>query len=305
MGARRVVPPVPSRDAPTISVNLPTLRRGPISHQNSYPYPRIMPPSTNGASISTSSEKKLSDLLKFSPKELHPLLGTTASELDDIFEQVDWAEEEIAAASRRHPTQADALFHAFSLLKPQYSRIARRRMTTEFVYRAHCRELLGRVIAGEDTRPGTAVEAVCALGEAFGATTLRKSAIGLYIRMWKQAFPDKDIFGDRLQHYEALEKTHIDDHETWIRDKLANKSRAFTMIDCTGQHHGEWVICRYADPARQTTRPATSVKRPARAQQPAPAAAAPYPSQSIPSELTVGSAGMGAAGHHTLTQVGS
>ncbi|MFI7641885.1 hypothetical protein [Nonomuraea sp. NPDC049400] len=176
-------------------------------------------------------------------------------------------------------------------------------MTTEFVYRAHCRELLSRVIAGEDTRPGTAAEAVCAMIDAFKATTLRKSAIGLYIRMWKQAFPDKDIFGDRLQHYEALEKTHIDDHETWVRDKLANKNRVLTTIECTGQHHSEWVTCRYADPSSgQSTRPAKPVKRSARAAQPVPV---PPPSQSSQCELTVGSAGMGEAGHHILTQVGS
>ncbi|MEV1170826.1 hypothetical protein [Nonomuraea sp. NPDC049784] len=247
----------------------------------------------------------LSDLLQSAP-ELTPILGAAASELDNTLDQVDWAEEEIAAASRRHPTQADVLFHTFSLLKPQYSRLTHRRMTTEFVFRAHCRELLGRVIAGEDTRPGTAVEALCALGPALRATTLTKSAIGLYIRMWKQAFPDRDIFGDRLQHYEALEKTHIDDHETWLRDKLANKNRQLTTIDCKGQHHREWVTCRYADPSRgPATRPATPAKRPASTAQPVPAAAAPPPTQSVQRQLAVGPAGMGAAGPHTLTQVGS
>jgi hypothetical protein len=52
---------------------------------------------------------------------------------------VDWAEDEIDQAMKRHPTEADRIFHAFPLLVPTLSSQA---WAVEFVVRGHCRELL-------------------------------------------------------------------------------------------------------------------------------------------------------------------
>src|SRR4051794_21712298 len=87
--------------------------------------------------------------------------------LDDIFTEaastfaaIDWAEEEIAAAQRRHPHQADAIWHTFKILTP---RDIGPGMGTEFVYRGFARELLDRVAAGADLRPATAAEVLLIL----------------------------------------------------------------------------------------------------------------------------------------------
>jgi hypothetical protein len=68
------------------------------------------------------------------------------AEVASLLTPVEWAEDEIAAASRRHPGQADLLFHAFGLLKP---RDIGSGMGTEFVYRGHAHELLERVKRAE------------------------------------------------------------------------------------------------------------------------------------------------------------
>ena len=48
------------------------------------------------------------------------LLAQIGSGLQSLFAAMDWADEEIAAASRRHPGQADLLYHAFGVLTPRH-----------------------------------------------------------------------------------------------------------------------------------------------------------------------------------------
>ena len=76
------------------------------------------------------------------------------SEVTAAFRIVEWGCDEIAQAQKRHPGHDDLLWHAFALIHPTHDMIA----STEFAYRGHARELLKRVAAGEDTRPGTAAE---------------------------------------------------------------------------------------------------------------------------------------------------
>ncbi|WP_329431292.1 hypothetical protein OG339_47865 (plasmid) [Streptosporangium sp. NBC_01495] len=179
------------------------------------------------------------------------ILKIPLKELNGSFTQMDWAEEEIANAMRRHPTEADTLFHCFVLLKPTSDR-----MDTEFVYRSHCRELLNRAAAGEDTRPGTAVEVCCACSDSNKLGPFTSPAAGLYMRVWAQAFPDKPMFAGRHEHHEALEGSRIDDLEKGLRGKLAVKDRRLGTIECDGRHHGEPVRCRYVGPGLgSTTRP--------------------------------------------------
>lgn len=163
--------------------------------------------------------------------------------LAGIFEHMEWAEEEIEKARARHPQHADRIYHSFLLLRPN---VALKRMETEFVYRSHCRELLDRVAAGEDTRPGTAAEICCTLLETSLVAPLTSAAVGLYMRMWQAArFPEFREFAEAGRHHEALEKTVIDDHEQIARRKLAIPDRRLGDIDCRGLHHGEQVDCVY------------------------------------------------------------
>ncbi len=83
------------------------------------------------------------------------LLARVQAEVTGAAALVDVAEDEIEQAAVRHPQAADDLFHCFRLLVPAFEA---RAWGTEFVLRAHCRELLERVAAGQDTRPGTNAE---------------------------------------------------------------------------------------------------------------------------------------------------
>lgn len=160
--------------------------------------------------------------------------------------QQDWAEDEISRAQQRHPDVADVLHHSFSLLTATHER-----MTTEFIYRAHARELIERVATGVLTKPATSVEVVLLLMRASLVTPLNTTAFGLYLRMWRRAgLPDlggpiEDLDG----HYEAINASGIDDFEAIARRKLAMPSRVLTLVACEGRHLGEPADCRFA-PAR-------------------------------------------------------
>ncbi len=160
--------------------------------------------------------------------------------------QQDWAEDEISRGQQRHPDVADVLHHSFSLLTA-----TQERMATEFVYRAHARELIERVATGVATKPGTSVEVALSLMQASLVTPLNTTAFGLYLRMWRQAgLPDlggpiEDLDG----HYEAINASGIDDFEAIARRKLTKPSRVLTLVACEGRHLGEPADCRFA-PAR-------------------------------------------------------
>ena len=160
------------------------------------------------------------------------------------FELVEWAEEEIETARARHPQHADRIHHSFLLLRPN---TGLDRMKSEMVYRSHCRELLDRVAAGEDTRPGTAAEVCCAMLNTSLLAPLTSAATGLYMRMWHAAgLPEVDGFTEASRHHEALEKPTIDDHEQFARRTLAMTDRRLGDIECAGRHHGDEVDCAYA-----------------------------------------------------------
>ncbi|MEV6276691.1 hypothetical protein [Nocardia sp. NPDC051832] len=178
------------------------------------------------------------------------LLGENfGSALGMSFETMAWAEEEIDKTRARHPEHSDRLFHSFSLLASTHQR-----METEFVYRSHCRELLDRVAAGEDTRPGTAAEICCALLQVSQLSPLRSSAVGLYLRMWRVAgFPGWPELAQASANHEALEKSRIDDNERFARNQLKVAERRLSEIICAGLHHSEAVDCLYSRASSQLT----------------------------------------------------
>ncbi len=177
------------------------------------------------------------------------LAVTVMDELADAFSTIDWAEDEITRAIRRHPGHADALYHSFGLIRP---RDVGPGMGAEFVYRSHAAELLDRVAVGADTRPATAAELCLVCCEASLRAPMHGAAAGLYFRMWLQAFPDKPITPDQADeqvHYEKLYGTQIDDLERTLRNKTADPHRQLRDIDCAGKHHSTRVACRYAPSA--------------------------------------------------------
>lgn len=137
---------------------------------------------------------------------------------------VGLAQAEIWAAIERHPDKAEALVNATRLLKPTHERM---REGAEFVYRGHVRELLDRVAAGEDTRPGTAAEVVLVCSDTSKLAPFTTAAAGLQGRMWELAFPDQRIWADseRQKHYEGLKSSEIDNLERATREKIAQRWR--------------------------------------------------------------------------------
>ncbi|OBA59031.1 hypothetical protein A5780_21360, partial [Nocardia sp. 852002-20019_SCH5090214] len=153
------------------------------------------------------------------------------SDLEPVFEQIDWAEDEIARAQRRHPRHRNTLYHSFALLTPTHER-----MRQEFVYRAHCRELLDRVAAGLSPASGTAAEVALAVMQASQKAPLNTAAFGLYVRMWIHAgFPHLESVTGSHEHYEAIAKSRIDDLEAETRTRLSVADRVLRSIDCPGR----------------------------------------------------------------------
>jgi hypothetical protein len=159
---------------------------------------------------------------------------------------MEWAEEEIAAAQRRHPRQADAIWHTFKILTP---RDIGPGMGTEFVYRGHVHELLDRVAAGTDLRPATAAEILLVLVDTSLQAPMHGSGAGLYFRMWQKAFPDHPMTVEHAGHqvrYERLHGSRIDQLEAQLRHRLRDPDRQIGDIDCGGRHNGRPVNCMFA-----------------------------------------------------------
>lgn len=161
-----------------------------------------------------------------------------------IFDRIGWAEDEITQAITRYPDHADRIYHSFALLSGSE---AAERMGVEAVYRAHAREIIERVVRGEDTRPGTAVEVVIGLLAAAERAPLSHEGFGLCARLWAVAgLPDHDGFADKREHIEALHASRIDAEEADARRACRDDSRKLGRITCEGMHHGERVTCTYA-----------------------------------------------------------
>ncbi|WP_204301136.1 hypothetical protein [Actinoplanes campanulatus] len=169
-----------------------------------------------------------------------------------VLAAMDWAEDEIIEASRRHPAQADLLFHAFRLLPGDVGP----GMRTEFLYRGHFRELLERVVADDDPRPATAAEICLLLAQISPVVPMHGPSAGLYFRMWLAAFPNHPVTDDQAdnqRHYEHVYGTRIDELDAMLRSKLADPHRQFGDVKCDGRHLGRAVNCRFATGSNTTS----------------------------------------------------
>lgn len=77
----------------------------------------------------------------------------------DVMQRIVHAEAQIQLAIAKWPEQAAKLNGSFKLLLPGSLLMGR----TFGVYQAHAAELLERVALGQDTRPGTKAEVLCAM----------------------------------------------------------------------------------------------------------------------------------------------
>jgi hypothetical protein len=171
---------------------------------------------------------------------------------DGLFAAMDWAEDEIQRAAGRHPAAADILYHGFALLTPANSAT----VMAEFVYRSHAAELLDRLAAGTDTTAATAAEMCLACCDISQRVPLHGAAVGLYLTVWQQAFPNRPTIPDQpdqINHYLALHGSRIAELRTELAVKLRVPQRRLGAVDCSGRHHGELARCRYAQPPTADT----------------------------------------------------
>jgi hypothetical protein len=142
---------------------------------------------------------------------------------EDQVELMTWAEEEIEEAQARHgEVRRGRLWNSFLMLKVTDQPC----MWSEIIYRAHCRELLDRVAAGQDVRPATDAEMITALYESSLAVPLSSAAVTLYFRIAARSFPELwAASGDHtdLASYESVHGTAADEHEGWLRKKLTRE----------------------------------------------------------------------------------
>jgi len=159
---------------------------------------------------------------------------------DRAFGWVAIADAEVRRAQARHPDQADLVYHAWPLLGRPYWL-----PPIPFVYAGYVRELLDRVAAGQDTRPGTAAEIALACSLVIDLKSAGALA-GLYHRMWLRAFPDDLAYegqDSRAAWYEQDCRLEIDGYEAELRRRLTQPRRRLADgIICDGGHGR----CRFA-----------------------------------------------------------
>lgn len=107
--------------------------------------------------------------------------GALATTVADTLDRVRIAEEELAAADLPPGARAQA----FGVLVPT----APLRGRAPELYRAHARELLGRLARGEDTAPGTLAECLSACLYTAGDAPLRQEGQALTEWLFEQVFP--------------------------------------------------------------------------------------------------------------------
>lgn len=173
------------------------------------------------------------------------VLGDMYSEICDVFDTMEWAEDEIRSAQERWPDQADVLFHSFRLIRPP-SDI---HFPSEVVYRAYARELLERVAQDVTTVSATAVEILLALQKTSLIAPLSSEGVGLYVRMWEAAkLPQVEGISGLSDHYDAIMGSRLDVEYADLRMRLARADRVQPdVIACEGVHHGVAVTCRFAE----------------------------------------------------------
>jgi hypothetical protein len=162
------------------------------------------------------------------------------SDADEPFSWVAIADTEVRLAQKRHPDQADLVYHAWPLLERPYWM-----PPIPFVYAGYIRELLDRVAAGQDTRPGTAAEIALACSMVLGIKAPAALA-GVYFRAWVAAFPDHLVYEGQAEAaawYEREAGPEIHGCEAELRRRLRQPRRRLPDdITCDGWHGH----CRFA-----------------------------------------------------------
>lgn len=95
--------------------------------------------------------------------------------------------EEIKAAQRRSPRKKKTIRDAFPVLYP-----GELLTYPDALYRAHCRELIGRCVRGEDVRPATDAELCIMFEQTSLKAPLASQFAHAYSTVFHRVFPSAD-----------------------------------------------------------------------------------------------------------------
>lgn len=124
-------------------------------------------------------------------EELLEFLGPLGSDVRGLFALMGVAEEELATAKKKHPLAEFAIQKAFSILAPDAKFFIKKH--TE-LYRAHCRELLDRIIAGaskKELRLGTRAEVLSVMSGWSLEHPLGEQGAALFFTLFAEIFPER------------------------------------------------------------------------------------------------------------------
>lgn len=148
------------------------------------------------------------------------MMGPTGSAIGNAFRRMHIAEQEITKAKARWPRKRKQLHASFGIL---YTPLLRDH--GDDLFRAHCRELLGRVMRGEDTAPGTDAEVLA----MFSLTSLQAPLASEFAHamsvVFHRVFPaaKREVFATGSEAWTGRTSEIIDD----ARKRLA-RDRSFT-----------------------------------------------------------------------------
>ncbi len=107
--------------------------------------------------------------------------GDTGNRIAGVFEQMAVAEEEITAAKLRYPEHVEVVHDSFRYL---VSSAIVNQLYSDKLYRGHCREIIDRVVKGEDVTLATDAELLVLYAEA----SLRAPLNGMGALLYFEAF---------------------------------------------------------------------------------------------------------------------
>lgn len=119
----------------------------------------------------------------------------TARSLVSLIDLMGVAEEEIDQAMRRTPRKATEIYNSFGLVGKGPS-LNKFNDQYPHLFRGHCRELIGRVVSGGDTRLGTMGEMLMAMAEASQVAVMKSLFNWAYFETFVRFF--NGVMG--LQH---------------------------------------------------------------------------------------------------------
>jgi hypothetical protein len=151
--------------------------------------------------------------------------GSLSSTIAHTFRCMEIGEEEIAAAKARHPLLAAQLHDGFrELCPPPVLRDAGERL-----YRAYCREMLTRIVAGSPPGAATTAELLAVLQAMSLAAPLERAATVLYWDRFAETFPaDADRLRSEIGFVAAdsYDQVRAKELETKLRRQLTRARAA-------------------------------------------------------------------------------